>query len=87
MKPGQFIYIEQNLSTTENIDYDNCEFVLEVLSKDGIFYKLALANNLNKSKNIYDLLDKYGHMPLPPYIKREDQVFDKTRYQTVYAKI
>ena len=28
LKPGQFIYIEQNLSTTENIDYDNCEFVL-----------------------------------------------------------
>ena len=86
LKPGQFIYIEQNLSATEDIDYDNCEFVLEVLSKDGMFYKLDLANNLNKSKNIHDLLDKYGHMPLPPYIKRADQAFDKTRYQTVYAK-
>ena len=31
-------------------------------------------------------LDKYGHMPLPPYIKREDTEEDSDRYQTVYAK-
>ncbi len=28
----------------------------------------------------------YGHMPLPPYIKREDEFLDDSRYQTVYAK-
>lgn len=27
-----------------------------------------------------------GHLPLPPYIKREDDAADKDRYQTVYAK-
>ncbi len=27
-----------------------------------------------------------GHVPLPPYIKREDNFRDETRYQTVYAK-
>ncbi|HPN85252.1 MAG TPA: tRNA preQ1(34) S-adenosylmethionine ribosyltransferase-isomerase QueA [Victivallales bacterium] len=32
------------------------------------------------------LLDEYGHVPLPPYIKRPDQDSDKERYQTVYAK-
>jgi S-adenosylmethionine:tRNA ribosyltransferase-isomerase len=30
-------------------------------------------------------LDRIGHMPLPPYIHREDATEDKTRYQTVYA--
>jgi len=30
-------------------------------------------------------LDLHGHLPLPPYIKREDELEDKTRYQTVYA--
>lgn len=30
-------------------------------------------------------LDANGHLPLPPYIRREDVVADKTRYQTVYA--
>lgn len=32
-------------------------------------------------------LDTYGHMPLPPYIKREDTKEDSKRYQTVYAEI
>lgn len=31
-------------------------------------------------------LDKNGSMPLPPYIKREDELFDADRYQTVYSK-
>ncbi|MCL2094369.1 MAG: tRNA preQ1(34) S-adenosylmethionine ribosyltransferase-isomerase QueA [Treponema sp.] len=30
-------------------------------------------------------LDQKGHIPLPPYIKREDQGEDQDRYQTVYA--
>jgi len=32
-----------------------------------------------------DWLDQYGHIPLPPYIKRKDAPFDSERYQTVYA--
>ena len=31
-------------------------------------------------------LERSGHMPLPPYIKREDQLSDRERYQTVYNK-
>jgi S-adenosylmethionine:tRNA ribosyltransferase-isomerase len=31
-------------------------------------------------------LDLHGHMPLPPYIKREDTAEDGSRYQTVYAQ-
>jgi S-adenosylmethionine:tRNA ribosyltransferase-isomerase len=30
-------------------------------------------------------LEQVGHVPLPPYIRRDDQPFDKDRYQTVYA--
>jgi len=32
-----------------------------------------------------ELLDRYGHMPLPPYIQRSDESSDRERYQTVYA--
>ncbi len=32
------------------------------------------------------LAEKIGRMPLPPYIKREDEAADKNVYQTVYAK-
>jgi S-adenosylmethionine:tRNA ribosyltransferase-isomerase len=31
-------------------------------------------------------LDALGHMPLPPYIHRDDAALDRERYQTVYAR-
>jgi S-adenosylmethionine:tRNA ribosyltransferase-isomerase len=31
-------------------------------------------------------LDRLGHIPLPPYIKREDEPIDRERYQTVFAR-
>ena len=31
-------------------------------------------------------LETNGHLPLPPYIRREDELEDKDRYQTIYAK-
>jgi len=36
--------------------------------------------------HILKTLEKTGHIPLPPYIKREDDATDKRYYQTVYAK-
>ena len=33
-----------------------------------------------------ELMEKSGHMPLPPYITREDAAADAERYQTVYAE-
>lgn len=33
-----------------------------------------------------DYLDRFGHVPLPPYIRREDDGFDAERYQTVYSR-
>ena len=32
------------------------------------------------------LVEKLGHVPLPPYITREDRLEDRERYQTVYAR-
>ncbi len=36
--------------------------------------------------DIHEHLDRVGHVPLPPYIKREDRPEDRERYQTVYAR-
>jgi S-adenosylmethionine:tRNA ribosyltransferase-isomerase len=33
-----------------------------------------------------EALLRFGHMPLPPYIGREDEELDRKRYQTVYAR-
>lgn len=35
--------------------------------------------------DFYAILDRIGHMPLPPYIHRADDVGDRERYQTVFA--
>jgi S-adenosylmethionine:tRNA ribosyltransferase-isomerase len=47
--------------------------------KDALFHIKFIAEG-----NVFDLLEKYGHMPLPPYIDRPDEEQDKERYQTVY---
>lgn len=36
---------------------------------------------------VMEVLQQVGHMPLPPYIQREDEVQDVERYQTIYARI
>ena len=37
-------------------------------------------------EDINSLIKKYGHIPLPPYIEREDEEKDKNYYQTVFAR-
>jgi S-adenosylmethionine:tRNA ribosyltransferase-isomerase len=34
---------------------------------------------------VAEALERHGHLPLPPYIEREDDAADRERYQTVYA--
>jgi S-adenosylmethionine:tRNA ribosyltransferase-isomerase len=41
----------------------------------------------NGEQSLLSLLEKHGHMPLPPYMEREDGSEDRERYQTVYAAI
>lgn len=37
-------------------------------------------------ENVLDVLQRLGHMPLPPYIDREDETADRDRYQTVFGE-
>ena len=41
---------------------------------------------LNQQIDIFDWLERVGHIPLPPYIDRQDQDDDVDRYQTVFAQ-
>lgn len=56
---------------------------LTLLAKDNyLLFRFELDNI-----SVFDFLDQYGQVPLPPYIKRlEDNKEDKERYQTVFAK-
>jgi S-adenosylmethionine:tRNA ribosyltransferase-isomerase len=40
----------------------------------------------NAPQDFYAILDRIGHVPLPPYIARPDSTTDRDRYQTVYAR-
>jgi S-adenosylmethionine:tRNA ribosyltransferase-isomerase len=42
--------------------------------------------SLEHDGDLFDLLARVGHMPLPPYIGRDDEASDRERYQTVYAR-
>lgn len=37
--------------------------------------------------DFWHILEKIGHVPLPPYIQRNDETSDKSDYQTVYASV
>ena len=55
--------------------------VVEVLGRQDDLFQLRFAGD----KTVQEVLEQVGHMPLPPYIKREDTEQDKERYQTVYG--
>jgi S-adenosylmethionine:tRNA ribosyltransferase-isomerase len=54
---------------------------LRMLGRHDSFFELR------SSEPWTSLLDRLGHMPLPPYIERPDVVLDRSRYQTVYAQV
>jgi S-adenosylmethionine:tRNA ribosyltransferase-isomerase len=56
---------------------------------DGPLYRFVLSND--KGDDPYTLMERHGHVPLPPYIERHqdtqnDSSEDLQRYQTVFAK-
>lgn len=52
-----------------------------VIRRHEALYELQFES----SQPLVDLLEAHGHIPLPPYIKRQDGASDHSRYQTVYA--
>lgn len=53
-----------------------------VLGRENDFYILRF----DHKNTVTELLDRYGNLPLPPYIPREVTEDDEVRYQTIYAK-
>ncbi len=47
--------------------------------------KNATLTLITFNQPVISVLDRLGHMPLPPYLKRPDENLDRTGYQTVYA--
>jgi S-adenosylmethionine:tRNA ribosyltransferase-isomerase len=58
------------------------KFRFDVIRRQGDLFELGYAGE----GSILSVLTDCGHMPLPPYIDREDEMSDRERYQTVYSK-
>lgn len=70
IKVGTLIHFQDDLLTMTCVEVRDEGIRVMELHYDGI---------------LYEILDKLGKMPLPPYIHKQCQ--DNSRYQTVYAKI
>lgn len=62
-----------------------------IINIDGGGRALMMARHdalfeLDFGEDVLALLERVGHMPLPPYIDRPDETADRERYQTVYAQ-
>lgn len=55
---------------------------LEVIGRSENLFQIRCLNETA----LVELLDEHGHMPLPPYLERDDDADDRERYQTVYAQ-
>lgn len=75
-KPGTRLFFDSNTPGC----HDRLE--AEVTGRDDAFFKLTF----KCEQSLEQALPVFGHVPLPPYIKREDELTDKERYQTVYSK-
>jgi S-adenosylmethionine:tRNA ribosyltransferase-isomerase len=55
--------------------------ILEVMGRDDDLFQLRATG-----RDFGELMQRHGHVPLPPYIQRPDDEADLERYQTVYAR-
>ena len=55
-------------------------FPIEMIGYDGRFYEVRFP------ENVFLLLERFGELPLPPYIEHQPDSEDAQRYQTVVAK-
>ena len=76
VKPGKKARVGAELKIS---DFLSCK-ITNVLEDGNRIVKFFYP----EGRNIYEILDEVGTMPLPPYIK--EKLEDQERYQTVYAK-
>ena len=82
------VYIRGKVKVdTEIIFDDDLVAILKELKDDGSrIVNFMQHGKLLRFENILPIIDKIGHIPLPPYIQREDEEADADEYQTVFAK-
>ena len=71
-KTGSIVHIHNKAGET---------FPVEMIGHDDRFYEVRFP------ENVFALLERFGELPLPPYIEHQPDQEDAKRYQTVVAKV
>jgi S-adenosylmethionine:tRNA ribosyltransferase-isomerase len=77
VRPGRKVLIG------EHLEFGDGDLRAEVIAH-GEFGERTL--RFETVPDFFGTVERLGHMPLPPYIHREDRAGDRERYQTVYAR-
>jgi len=70
LKPGRVVHVAPELDVE----------IVEVTQRRSRVVRLR------SPLAVFDAIERFGHVPLPPYISRDDAPEDAERYQTVYAR-
>ena len=62
---------------------ENGAFECRILVREG---EREVVAEIASAQSVHDVMERYGHVPLPPYIARPDSDSDRDRYQTVFAR-
>ena len=57
------------------------DVVVEIVRRRESLFELAV-----QGMTLMELMERHGHMPLPPYIDRADEAIDLERYQTLFSQ-
>jgi S-adenosylmethionine:tRNA ribosyltransferase-isomerase len=81
--PGRKLGIGERVYFGGDADASSHELAAEIIDR-GTFGERHL--RFDPVDDFFGLLNRIGHIPLPPYIDRPDTPEDRKQYQTVYAK-
>jgi S-adenosylmethionine:tRNA ribosyltransferase-isomerase len=79
VKPGR------KLPVGERIVFGGGELQAEIITRGELGLR-TIHFQSNNEKSIAQLIDEFGHVPLPPYIHRAEETSGRERYQTVFAR-
>jgi S-adenosylmethionine:tRNA ribosyltransferase-isomerase len=79
VRPGRKMHLR------ERVLFGEGELEGEVIAH-GEFGLRTLRFASHDQRSVSEHLERLGHVPLPPYIERADEIADRERYQTVFAK-
>lgn len=81
--PGRKVGIGEHLFFGMQGESDGTELRAEVIGRRTFGERTI---RFEAAGDFFGILDRIGHVPLPPYIDRPDSLADRSRYQTIYAR-